>query len=580
MILVLFICVLLSTRPPKTGSWCASGVDLYYLEEGERLGLGVTCLLTVLAVMFITNDTLPATRDFTLLSMFYLGSLCYTLMPLIGSAMVIALNNFGDTVMTRGKAHNKALETLWDIASELIEEEQAAEEAVVARAAMNRSAMSDEDEYGGDGGAEHSGLGGAITRGRTMIYRGFLEKAATSVFSAVKQASSRAGNLGSSVGSTISSVNPLSPMFKVLNHRYNVNEVLKVQLESFRCRVQKNTGFLPRAFRYGNEGEWPTYQEFAAFLDTAGAWVIPLSYFVFLMILNGAAVYNNYKALSVGMVVFTIIAVGAFFAVVLFQVQQCRHLKQLQNVIYSREGVSNDELDNDDIAQYRKDFMEFDKDFSGQIDLGELITAIESTGRRVQLLEFMRVLGMADQNLDRTISFSEFVNLFETAKLKREMLAKSKSRSPASKPSQPHHTSPSTPPTAKAAAEDGKEELDILKVREWDSNEVGRWLALEGFGPEVVKKFLEQGIDGDVLQTLTERDMKDDLGVARLADRRRLGEATRQLAQYDRYARVRDVMDMMQQHVPGDSIKDRSGGGGVKVNIPPGVVNKDLDEEQ
>lgn len=45
------------------------------VEEGERLGLGVTCLLTVLAVMFITNDTLPATRDFTLLSMFYLGSL-------------------------------------------------------------------------------------------------------------------------------------------------------------------------------------------------------------------------------------------------------------------------------------------------------------------------------------------------------------------------------------------------------------------------------------------------------------------------------------------------------------------------
>jgi hypothetical protein len=149
------------------------------VDEGERLGLGVTCLLTVLAVMFITNDTLPATRDFTLLSMFYLGSLCYTLMPLIGSAVVIALNNLGDTVMTRGTARNQALETLWEITSELMEEEQAAEEAVVA-ANMGSQVYGDAAEADDDGNVS-TGPGGVNYPGGMMYARsGYLMKKAAS----------------------------------------------------------------------------------------------------------------------------------------------------------------------------------------------------------------------------------------------------------------------------------------------------------------------------------------------------------------------------------------------------------------
>ena len=102
-------------------------------------------------------------------------------------------------------------------------------------------------------------------------------------------------------------------------------------------------------------------------------------------------------------------------------------MKQLRQVIYSREGITNEALDNDDIEEYRKDFAEFDKDHSGQIAMEELITAMESVGRKVHLVEFMRVVGMADQNLDSVISFAEFVNLFETAKFKRELLSKAKS---------------------------------------------------------------------------------------------------------------------------------------------------------
>ena len=73
--------------------------------------------------------------------------------------------------------------------------------------------------------------------------------------------------------------------------------------------------------------------------------------------------------------------------------------------------------------------------------------------------------------------------------------------------------------------------LDMMRIREWEPEEVCRWLFLElNFGPDVIKRFKEQGIDGDVLQSLSENDMRDDLGVSRLADRRRLGEAIRQLA--------------------------------------------------
>jgi len=77
--------------------------------------------------MFITNDDLPATRDFTLLSIFYMGSMLYTLMPLFNSAAVIALRTLGDTVMSRGKAHNKALDTLWELVEEVVEDAEAEE---------------------------------------------------------------------------------------------------------------------------------------------------------------------------------------------------------------------------------------------------------------------------------------------------------------------------------------------------------------------------------------------------------------------------------------------------------------------
>jgi hypothetical protein len=66
---------------------------------------------------------------------------------------------------------------------------------------------------------------------------------------------------------------------------------------------------------------------------------------------------------------------------------------------------------------------QFDKDHSGHIEMVEVVTAMEAVGRKVHLADFMRVLGVVDGDMDQKISFAEFVNLFETAKLKKEMLA-------------------------------------------------------------------------------------------------------------------------------------------------------------
>ena len=58
-----------------------------------------------------------------------------------------------------------------------------------------------------------------------------------------------------------------------------------------------------------------------------------------------------------------------------------------------------------------------EEDNNGDIELCEVITAMEQVGRKVRLSDFMRVLGVADENMDQKISFAEFVNLFETSKV-------------------------------------------------------------------------------------------------------------------------------------------------------------------
>jgi hypothetical protein len=55
------------------------------------------------------------------------------------------------------------------------------------------------------------------------------------------------------------------------------------------------------------------------------------------------------------------ICAGAFFLIIVYQVQRCRQTKHLRMVVYSRAGIFNEDLDNAELDQYRTDFMEFDK---------------------------------------------------------------------------------------------------------------------------------------------------------------------------------------------------------------------------
>ena len=63
-------------------------------------------------------------------------------------------------------------------------------------------------------------------------------------------------------------------------------------------------------------------------------------------------------------------------------------------------------------------------------------------------------------------------------------------------------------------------------------------------------------IDGDILLSLTEVDLQQDLGVARLAERRRLCDAIRHLARHAKYAQVRSIVDNINRKVgPGPGLK-------------------------
>ena len=67
-------------------------------------------------------------------------------------------------------------------------------------------------------------------------------------------------------------------------------------------------------------------------------------------------------------------------------------------------------------------------------------------------------------------------------------------------------------------------------------------------------------IDGEILLSLTEVDMRQDLGVARLAERRRLCDAIRYLARHAKHAQVRSIVDNITRKVgpgPGGGLNPR-----------------------
>eukprot|EP00929_Paragymnodinium_shiwhaense_P100642 TRINITY_DN6311_c0_g2_i2.p1 TRINITY_DN6311_c0_g2~~TRINITY_DN6311_c0_g2_i2.p1 ORF type:complete len:466 (+),score=40.20 TRINITY_DN6311_c0_g2_i2:120-1517(+) len=65
----------------------------FYLPHdcGERLGLGITCMLVITAIMMVSGDLMPITDGKTILGSFYTGCFLYTLMSLLGTVLSSAL---------------------------------------------------------------------------------------------------------------------------------------------------------------------------------------------------------------------------------------------------------------------------------------------------------------------------------------------------------------------------------------------------------------------------------------------------------------------------------------------------------
>ena len=60
---------------------------------------------------------------------------------------------------------------------------------------------------------------------------------------------------------------------------------------------------------------------------------------------------------------------------------------------------------------YRKQFRIFDRDLNGFISVRELTKVMEEQGQLVRKAELMRRLRVVDNDADKQISFTEFVNM-------------------------------------------------------------------------------------------------------------------------------------------------------------------------
>ena len=101
---------------------------------------------------------------------------------------------------------------------------------------------------------------------------------------------------------------------------------------------------------------------------------------------------------------------------------------------------------------------------------------------------------MADCDNDKSISFSEYVNLFEAAKLRQQF------------------TYSDTQNRCANAA---------ILFGCWDADRVSKWLVHKGFS-ELVSTFERNHVDGAILVGLTEMQLRDDLGIASIGKQRQI----------------------------------------------------------
>jgi len=61
--------------------------------------------------------------------------------------------------------------------------------------------------------------------------------------------------------------------------------------------------------------------------------------------------------------------------------------------------------------------------------------------------------------------------------------------------------------------------MGLKDIKDFSAEEVGLWLAAQGLG-EHASKFVDEGVDGDLLLSLTADDLKGDLGLSGLQSKK------------------------------------------------------------
>jgi hypothetical protein len=90
--------IIYSVFPVLCATLCGLLAFMLPPRIGERIGMGATCMLTVIAIMFVTSSKLPVQKTTTFLDEFYLLCIIFNLAILLESAFVCWLSD------TRGNA--------------------------------------------------------------------------------------------------------------------------------------------------------------------------------------------------------------------------------------------------------------------------------------------------------------------------------------------------------------------------------------------------------------------------------------------------------------------------------------------
>lgn len=474
-------------------------------EFGERIGLGITCILTVMAVMFITTESLPTTKHITLLALYNIGALVFTGIPLLVSCIVGYLKALSVRDQSIQDASAEVLDRIWDLTEELAKDE---------------GEMNERGKFLGEK------LGNYLAKVAPNIVptEDVVQKAALKE-TIMQEKKQEQGHKERGAGPTIGEAKEPSRSFRVKDaHK--------------RMELRKSQYLAP---------SWEVLSEM---IDRVCGEIIPLLYLLYLGVL-GFALAREDKASMQYLPHF--LWVGILVLSVRFLLHYRHWVKEqlIMEMLYSRDGIDND-INNADLSKYRQQFRCFDKDFNGHLSVQEMMEEFQKHGRVVRQKELMRRLNMADDNDDKEISFNDFVNLMEGLKTIRhaaeptqrprsthlelweEQVAMLEGNSNSAPMTSPMKVSSSASPAtlryrgAKEAKHlhDSTVRGDPLAgiVSQWSPKDVGEWIAELGY-EEHVDAFVKNGVDGGTLRALTDADLRDSLGVAHLGQRKALARS-------------------------------------------------------